>query len=88
VRASKSRADSASTATKGRENGPKLLQNIAEMDRQPRSAIYKFGPFALDIEAGVLLRGVEPILLGQRAIALLRLLLDRAASPVSKDALI
>ena len=35
-----------------------------------------------------MLRGVEPTLLGQRAIALLRLLLDRAASPVSKDALI
>jgi TolB-like protein len=65
-----------------------LLQNIAEMDRQLPSATYRFGPFALDIEAGMLLRGVEPTLLGQRAIALLRLLLDRAASPVSKDALI
>jgi hypothetical protein len=82
------RAYSASAAAKGRENLPKLLQNIAEMDRQPPSAIYKFGPFALDIEAGMLLRGVEPTLLGQRAIALLRLLLDRAASPVSKDALV
>jgi TolB-like protein len=65
-----------------------LLQNIAEMDRQPPSTIYKFGPFALDIEAGLLLRGVKPTLLGQRAIALLRLLLERATSPVSKDALI
>jgi TolB-like protein len=65
-----------------------LLQNITEMDQQPPSAHYKFGPFALDIEARMLLRGVEPTLLGQRAIALLRLLLDRAASPVSKDALI
>jgi DNA-binding response OmpR family regulator len=84
---SKLHAHPASTATKGRENGPKLLQNIAEMDRPP-SALYKFGPFTLDIEAGMLLRGVEPTLLGQRAIALLRLLLERAASPVSKDALI
>ena len=58
------------------------------MDRQPPSTIYKFGPFALDIEAGLLLRGVKPTLLGQRAIALLRLLLERATSPVSKDALI
>ena len=58
------------------------------MDRQPPSAIYKFGAFTLDIEAGMLLRGVLPTLLGQRAIALLRLLLDRAASPLSKDALI
>lgn len=85
---SKSSAYFVSTATKGRENGPKLLQNIAEMDRQPPSTIYRFGSFALDSEAGVLLRGVAPTLLGQRAIALLRLLLDRAASPVSKDALI
>ena len=36
----------------------------------------------------MLLRGVNPTLLGRRAIALLRLLLERAASPVSKDALI
>jgi DNA-binding winged helix-turn-helix (wHTH) protein len=36
----------------------------------------------------MLLLGVEPVLLGQRAIALLRLLLERAASPLSKDALI
>src|SRR5438552_15896522 len=58
------------------------------MHRQPPLAIYKFGAFALDMEGGMLLRGVQPTLLGQRAIALLRLLLDRAASPVSKDALI
>lgn len=50
--------------------------------------MYRFGPFALDIDVGMLLRGGEPALLGQRAIALSRLLLDRAASPVSKDALI
>ena len=58
------------------------------MERQPPSAIYKFGAFALDIQAGMLLRGVQPTLLGQRAIALLRLLLDRASSPVSKNDLI
>jgi TolB-like protein/Tfp pilus assembly protein PilF len=88
MRSSKSCAYSASRATKDRENDPKLLQNISEMDRQPPSATYRFGPFALDSEAGMLLRGVEPTLLGQRAIALLRLLLDRTATPVSKDALI
>ena len=88
MRASKTCANSPSADAKGRENSPKLLQNIAEMDRQPPSTIYKFGPFALDIEAGLLLRGVKPTLLGQRAIALLRLLLERATSPVSKDALI
>ena len=56
------------------------------MDRSLPVDIYRFGPFALDVEAAMLLRGVEPALLGQRAVALLRLLLERAASPVSKDA--
>jgi TolB-like protein len=64
-----------------------LLQNVAEMDRPP-SATYKFGSFALNAEAGMLFRGGEPALLGQRAVALLRLLLEQTASPVSKDALI
>src|SRR5439155_5605311 len=44
--------------------------------------------FALDAEAGILFRGGEPVMLGQRAVALLRLLLERISSPVSKDALI
>jgi TolB-like protein/tetratricopeptide (TPR) repeat protein len=74
--------------TKDRESSPKLLQNVAEMDRQLPSATYKFGSFALDAKAGMLFRSGEPALLGQRAVALLRLLLERSASPVSKDALI
>jgi TolB-like protein/tetratricopeptide (TPR) repeat protein len=48
---------------------------------------YEFGPFRLDADAEILFRGAQPILLGQRAIALLRLLLDRADAPVSKGAL-
>jgi TolB-like protein len=52
------------------------------------SGIYRFGRFALDADAGMLFQGGEPALLGQRAVALLRLLLQRAASPVTKDALI
>jgi TolB-like protein len=58
------------------------------MDRHNPSALYKFGPFALDGEAAMLLRGGEPALLGRRAVALLRVLLERAGSPVSKNALI
>ena len=50
--------------------------------------IYKFGPFGLDADAGILFRGAEPTRLGQRAVSLLRLLLERAGAPVSKDALI
>ena len=52
------------------------------------ATIHEFGPFRLDAAAEILFRGAEPIGLGQRAVALLRLLLDRAGEPVSKDALI
>src|ERR1051325_6509361 len=50
--------------------------------------LYQFGPFRLDPEAGILYRGAEPTMLGQRAVALLRLLLQNAGVPVSKDALV
>lgn len=49
---------------------------------------HKFGPFGLDTDAGILFHGPEPTMLGRRAVALLRLLLERAGAPVSKDALI
>lgn len=50
--------------------------------------IRSFGPFRLDADARILFCGEEPMLLGQRAVALLGLLLERAGQPVSKDALI
>ncbi|MHC2337825.1 winged helix-turn-helix domain-containing tetratricopeptide repeat protein [Bradyrhizobium sp. USDA 4454] len=50
--------------------------------------IYQFGPFRLDAKAGILYRCAEPTMLGQRAVALLRRLLENAGVPVSKDALI
>lgn len=49
------------------------------------ATIYEFGPFRL--EADTLFRGVEPVALGRRAVALLRLLLEEAGKPVAKDAL-
>ena len=55
---------------------------------QPMTAVHKFGPFRLDADAEILFRGTVPTVLGQRAVALLRLLLERAGAPVSKDALI
>src|SRR5258708_7052445 len=55
---------------------------------QPMATIHKFGPFRLDADAEILFRGAVPTVLGQRAVALLRLLLERAGAPVSKDALI
>jgi TolB-like protein/Tfp pilus assembly protein PilF len=51
------------------------------------ATIYRFGPFRLDAAAAILFRDDEPTVLGQRAVALLGLLLERARMPVSKDAL-
>lgn len=50
--------------------------------------LYTFGPYRLDAETGMLFRGSEPVALGQRAVMLLRVLLERAGTPVSKDALL
>ena len=47
-----------------------------------------FGPFRLDADAAILFHGAEPTPLGQRAVALLALLVQRAGVPVSKEALI
>lgn len=49
---------------------------------------YIIGPFRLDAEAGILFRGTEPVILGQRAVAVLRVLVERPGTPVSKDTLI
>ena len=51
------------------------------------TTIYEFGPFRLDADAEILFRDARPIVLGQRAVALLRLLLEHAGAPVSKEAL-
>src|SRR5690348_13553392 len=52
------------------------------------ATILAFGPFRLDAEAGILFHGAEPTALGQRAVALLALLVERAGKPVAKEALI
>lgn len=46
------------------------------------------GPFRLDAQNNLLLRGTEPLPLGNRAILLLRALVERPGELVSKDALI
>ena len=51
-------------------------------------AIHAFGPFRLDSEAEILFRGEEALPLGRRAVALLRVLIERSGKPVTKDALI
>ena len=45
------------------------------------ATIHEFGPYRLDPDAEMLFRQSEPVVLG------LRLLVERAGTPVSKDAL-
>ena len=49
---------------------------------------YALGPFRLDADAEILFRGSDPLPVGKRAVALLRVLVERAGAPVSKDTLI
>lgn len=51
-------------------------------------ATHSFGPFRLNTETEMLFHGTEPISLGRRAVRLLRVLVERSGTPVSKDALI
>jgi TolB-like protein/tetratricopeptide (TPR) repeat protein len=54
---------------------------------QAMSTIYSFGPFRLDGESEILFRGTEPTPVGQRAVALLRVLVEQPGMPVSKNVL-
>src|SRR5262252_5378157 len=51
------------------------------------AATYILRPFRLDAETDTLFRGGEPVSLGHRAVALLRVLVEQRGIPVSKDAL-
>jgi TolB-like protein/Flp pilus assembly protein TadD len=51
------------------------------------AATYIIGPFRLDAETNTLFRHGEPVSLGHRAVALLRVLVEQRGIPVSKDAL-
>jgi len=51
------------------------------------SNIYSFGPFRLDGDSEILFRGSEPTPVGQRAVALLRVLVEQPGTPVSKNVL-
>src|SRR6516165_10392086 len=50
--------------------------------------IHGLGPFRLDTQDGLLLRGREPVARGRRAIAVLQALVERPGALLSKDALI
>jgi DNA-binding winged helix-turn-helix (wHTH) protein len=49
---------------------------------------YSLGPFRLDAGAQVLFRGSRPVTLGQRAVALLCVLVERPGEIVSKEKLL
>jgi TolB-like protein len=57
-------------------------------DAAMTATAHSFGPFRIDAKAGLLFKGNEPVALGQRAVALLCVLLEQRGAPVSKDALI
>jgi DNA-binding winged helix-turn-helix (wHTH) protein len=52
------------------------------------ATILAFGSFRLDAKAKILFRGSEPLPVGKRAVSLLRVQVERAGAPVSKDTLI
>jgi DNA-binding winged helix-turn-helix (wHTH) protein len=72
------------------ETAPKKSRKIPEMRVKPSVQMtnIELGPFRLDAQNNLLLRGTEPVPLGRRAILLLRALVERPSDLVSKDALI
>jgi DNA-binding winged helix-turn-helix (wHTH) protein/predicted ATPase len=70
------------------EGGAKRFRKLSEWECRTIPTIYAFGPFRLEAQGETLFRGTEPVALSKRAVALLRLLVHRAGTPVSKDALI
>src|SRR6516164_7858551 len=52
------------------------------------ATIHAFGAFRLDVEMEILFRGDQPLPVGKRAVALLRVLVEHPGAPVAKGALI
>src|SRR6516225_2486077 len=74
---------------RSRKVDPKKFENLPDLGSDGAMATtHAFGPFRLDVDAEILFRGSEPLPVGKRAVAVLRVLVDRAGAPVSKDALI
>ena len=69
------------------EESAKGFQESSEWECRAIPADYAFGPFRLDAQGETLFRGNERVALSHRAVVLLRILIDRAGAPVSKDAL-
>ena len=77
----------ASNVSEGGKRRTTSKKHFPKRGDLPVAKTYEFGPFRLDTDAEILFRGAQPIILGQRAVALLRLVLEQAETPVSKDAL-
>ena len=74
---------------RSRKADPKKFDNLPDLGSDGAMATtHAIGPFRLDVDAEILFRGSEPLPIGKRAVAVLRVLVDRAGAPVSKDALI
>ena len=71
----------------GSEGSAKSFLKFSEWECRTIPTIYSFGPFRLNAQGETLFRGTEPVALSHRAVALLRMLVDRAGALVSKDAL-
>ena len=71
VRAGVVQSDARSVATHS-------FRRISEWECRTIPPIYAFGPFRLDAQAVTLFLGAEPVALSKRAVALLRILVERA----------
>jgi TolB-like protein len=70
------------------EGSAKSVRRFAESGCRTKPTIYAFGPFRLDVQGETLFRDTDPVALSKRAVALLRILVQRAGAPVSKNVLI
>ena len=69
------------------EGNANSFQKSSEWECRAIPANYVFGPFRLDAQCATLFRGTERVALSHRGVALLRILINRAGAPVSKDVL-
>src|SRR5262249_55421639 len=68
---------------------PKKFEKVPDLGADGGMAtIHAIGPFRLDAGAEILFRGSDLLPVGKRAVAVLRVLVDRAGAPVAKDTLI
>jgi TolB-like protein/Tfp pilus assembly protein PilF len=69
------------------EGSAKSFRRSSEWECRTIPTIYEFGPFRLDVQGETLFKGTEAVALSHRAVVLLRILVDHAGAPVTKDAL-